>query len=754
MPLIERIRARGFNVLATTGTVTSAALAEKRLPPGAVHQFIPLDLPPFVARFLDYWRPDLALFVESDLWPNIIMSAAERDIPMILVNGRMSERSFRRWRHFPRTIEALLTRFDLCLVRTTDDAERFGALGAPRITTTGNLKLDVPALPVDTAKIAILASATRAGRSSPPLRPIPARRARSSTPIAASPSHFPGLLTIIAPRHPQRGPAIADIATAARLRCALRSRGELPDGEVDIYLFDTLGELGLVYQLAPIVFMGGSLVRHGGQNPIEAVKLGAAILHGPHVANFAEIYDELDGCGGADFVTDAGTLTVRIAGWIKDGPARDRAAAAAKRMRRPARRRARTHGRRARTLFHAIADPGPRRRCVSPVSGGGAMAPRRGSSPRPAPPMASSRRGGWRSRAGGPPCRSCASAISPWAAAARRRPPSPPRGFSSRRAAVRSFSRAAMADGSPVRCGSTEQPADAVGDEPLLLARIAPTIVARDRPAGADAAAQAGADAIVMDDGWQNPSLAKDLVIAVLDGRRGIGNGRVFPAGPLRAPLECQLDRADAMLVIGHPAAGAAPAIAAGRRRSLPRFEGELVPDPAAMARLAGAPRARIRRHRRSRQVLRHARSRRHHGGGTPELPRPSSLYGGGNRRACSPMPTASNLVLVTTEKDLVRLAGDPHARELVARADCAAGDAAGPGRGGVRTDGARSGRAAAGGGPFRRAPVAHGPAGRALRSRRLERDAAGSPALRCGFITISMSCSNTVSIFIKRSAE
>jgi 3-deoxy-D-manno-octulosonic-acid transferase len=330
MPLIERIRARGFNVLATTGTVTSAALAEKRLPPGAVHQFIPIDLPAFVTRFLDYWRPDLALFVESDLWPNIILSAAEREIPMILVNGRMSERSFRRWRHFPKTIEALLTRFDLCLVRTPDDAERFGALGAPRIATTGNLKLDVPALPVDASKMAMLASATKgrivvAAASTHPGEEsaiIDAHRRLTIT--------FPTLLTIIAPRHPQRGPAIADIATAARLRSALRSRGELPVGGVDIYLFDTLGELGLVYKLAPIVFMGGSLIQHGGQNPIEAAKLGAAILHGPHVANFAEIYDELDGCGGADFVADAGTLTVRIAAWIKDSLARNRSAAAAK----------------------------------------------------------------------------------------------------------------------------------------------------------------------------------------------------------------------------------------------------------------------------------------------------------------------------------------------------------------------------------------------------------------------------------------
>ncbi len=330
LPLIERIRARGFNVLATTGTVTSAALAAKRLPTGAVHQFIPVDVPPFVDRFLDYWRPDLALFVESDLWPNLIVSAADRQIPMILVNGRMSERSFRRWRYFPKTIAALLGRFDLCLVRSADDAARFDTLGAPRIATTGNLKLDVPPLPVDPAKMAILASAARdrivvVAASTHPGEESEIIEAHTRLTIT-----YPSLLTIIAPRHPHRGPAIADIATTARLRSALRSRGELPGGGVDIYLFDTLGELGLAYQLAPIVFMGGSLIRHGGQNPIEAVRFGAAILHGPHVTNFSEIYDELDRCGGADFVTDAGTLTVRIAGWIKDATARQRAATAAK----------------------------------------------------------------------------------------------------------------------------------------------------------------------------------------------------------------------------------------------------------------------------------------------------------------------------------------------------------------------------------------------------------------------------------------
>lgn len=330
VPLVERIHARGLTVLMTTGTVTSAALAEKRLPPGALHQFVPLDMPSFIARFLDHWHPDLALFVESDLWPNVILMASEREIPMILVNGRMSERSYRRWRHFPRTIGTLLQRFDLCLVGSANDAERFSGLGAPRICITGNLKFDVPALAVDARKFADLTDAT-GGRivvvaaSTHPGEEnviIDVHRRLKST--------FPELLTIIAPRHPQRGSAIAEIAATARLQPALRSLGALPADETDIYVFDTLGELGLIYQLAPIVFMGGSLVRHGGQNPIEAIKLGAAILHGPHVSNFGEIYEELDRTGTAALVADADELTVWLDAWIKDDTARAHAAEGAR----------------------------------------------------------------------------------------------------------------------------------------------------------------------------------------------------------------------------------------------------------------------------------------------------------------------------------------------------------------------------------------------------------------------------------------
>ena len=329
-PLVERIRSKDFAVLCTSGTVSSAQVAVQRFPKTVIHQFVPIDAPRFVERFFDHWKPDLALFVESDLWPNLIITAKERNIPLILVNGRVSERSFNRWRIVPSTIGSLLRRFDLCLAQSAGHAARYRDLGAPRITTTGNLKLDVPEPPADAAALAALraavgdrptiaAASTHAGEES---ALIEAHRRLRNT--------FPRLLTIIVPRHPDRGPGIVEIANAAGLSTTLRSRDAQPDRDDDIYVVDTMGELGLVYRVAPIVFVGGSLASHGGQNPIEPIKLGAAILHGPHVWNFGEIYAALDAAHGADLVADVGKLAVRLGALLKDTGQRDALVAAAR----------------------------------------------------------------------------------------------------------------------------------------------------------------------------------------------------------------------------------------------------------------------------------------------------------------------------------------------------------------------------------------------------------------------------------------
>src|SRR6201997_1504553 len=159
--LIERLRDLNLRILLTSGTVTSAAVVAKRFPPDVIHQYVPYDSPRYVARFLDHWKPSLALFIESDLWPNLILQSAARRLPMMLINGRMSQRSFPRWRRLHGTISAILEKFDICLAQSETDAERFSVLGCRNVVITGNLKLDVPAPPADPAKLERLMAQTR-----------------------------------------------------------------------------------------------------------------------------------------------------------------------------------------------------------------------------------------------------------------------------------------------------------------------------------------------------------------------------------------------------------------------------------------------------------------------------------------------------------------------------------------------------------------------------------------------------------------
>jgi len=330
--LIEKLRALNLRILVTSGTVTSAAIVAKRFPPDVIHQYVPYDSPRYVARFLDHWRPSLALFIESDLWPNLILSSAARRLPMVLINGRMSHRSFPRWRRVSGTISALLGRFDICLAQSQVDAERFSALGSRNVLTTGNLKLDVPAPPADPAKLEKLMAVTRC-------RPIvlaasthPGEEELLADAHRTLAGYFPQLLTVIVPRHPDRGELVARTIGATGLNVALRSREELPTAVTDIYVADTMGELGLFYRLAPIVFMGGSLVEHGGQNPIEAVKLGASIVHGPHVFNFTDVYEALDAAGGARRADSPDALMKQLGRLLSDPKAREASLVAAEQV--------------------------------------------------------------------------------------------------------------------------------------------------------------------------------------------------------------------------------------------------------------------------------------------------------------------------------------------------------------------------------------------------------------------------------------
>lgn len=299
LPLVEAIVGRwpGLNQLVTTGTVTSARLMADRLPSGAIHQFAPVDRPGWVRAFLDHWRPDLAIRIESELWPATVDEVDARSIPALLINGRMSRRSFRKWRRFPGLARGLLQTFALCLAQTEDDAERFRALGARDVRCLGNLKLAAPELPFDPEALETLK--TRCGE-----RPIwvgasthDGEESRLAAAHMAIRDRLPEALLILVPRHPERGPEIASALRSEGHAVALRSANEAPDAE--IYVADGLGELGTIYRMAAAGFVGGSLVPHGGQNLLEPARLDCAILHGPHMANFAEIADEMARSGGA-----------------------------------------------------------------------------------------------------------------------------------------------------------------------------------------------------------------------------------------------------------------------------------------------------------------------------------------------------------------------------------------------------------------------------------------------------------------------
>jgi 3-deoxy-D-manno-octulosonic-acid transferase len=308
LPFVERIARAGATALVTTGTVTSAALLAQRLPAGALHQYAPIDNPFFVRRFLLHWRPDAALIAESELWPNMIVETKRAGLPLAMINGRISERSFNRWRRAPRLIGALLANFDLCLARTEADGERFAALGAPRVLIAGDIKYDAAALPADRRELAELSGLT-SGRQI-----WIAASTHAGEELIAARAHkrlaevFPDALTLIAPRHPERGEAILRELEAEGLSCALRSQGEKPGPGTSVYICDTIGELGLFYRLAGVVFVGKSLAGGGGQNPIEPARLASAILHGPMVANFADAYAALDASGGALEVAESDRL--------------------------------------------------------------------------------------------------------------------------------------------------------------------------------------------------------------------------------------------------------------------------------------------------------------------------------------------------------------------------------------------------------------------------------------------------------------
>jgi 3-deoxy-D-manno-octulosonic-acid transferase len=318
LPVLVALAREPGTILLTTGTVTSQRLLAQRLPElglgeRVIHRFVPLDVPAWGARFLDHWRPDAAGFVESEIWPNLLGAAARRGIPLMLINARLSARSLARWQMAPRTARMILGWFSLIHPQSRADGDRFVQLGAPRVLPAGNLKLAAPPLPADHQALSHLSSLI----GGPTWVAASLHRGEDELVLAAhqrlSATH-PGLLTILVSRHPDRGAAMAALAGGA----PRRALGEPPPRGGGVWVVDTVGELGLVFRLAPVAFVGGSLVPHGGQNPAEAARLGRAVAVGPYTANFADMVTLLRDGGALVEVADAQALSDWVDARLRD----------------------------------------------------------------------------------------------------------------------------------------------------------------------------------------------------------------------------------------------------------------------------------------------------------------------------------------------------------------------------------------------------------------------------------------------------
>jgi 3-deoxy-D-manno-octulosonic-acid transferase len=330
LPLIGKLLESGnTNVLVTSGTVTSAAMMGRRLPQGAVHQFVPLDTPGAVARFLDHWRPDAGLFVESDLWPNLILMAKDRGVKLALVNARISARSADRWLGAKKSVRALLSAFDMVLAQDEEIAARFKKLGARKVEVVGSLKADAPPLSVDEDALAVLCQ--QIGKR-PVLLAAQTHPGEDETVLPAHDllrANFPDLLTILVPRHTARAEDLEMLCgTRAYKR---RSTGGQISDQTAIYIADTMGEMGLFYRLAPFCFLGGTLVPLGGHNVLEPAQLHCAVLAGPHTQSAPRAYDAVLGAQGFGRIASSADLAREAARLLGDPAAAQAAGDAAAR---------------------------------------------------------------------------------------------------------------------------------------------------------------------------------------------------------------------------------------------------------------------------------------------------------------------------------------------------------------------------------------------------------------------------------------
>ena len=296
-------------ILLTTGTTSAAEIVANKLSSKTVHQYLPLDNPIFNKRFLKHWNPTYAIFVESEIWPNLIMQIKKLEIKLAIVNGRMTLKSYNKWLRFKKSSELIFKSFDLCLTQNKESSLFYKKLGINNTYYTGNLKFSSDKFEVTEddfndlkgmfkGRKVFLAASTHLGEEK--------IISEITNKIRESKKEF---ITIIVPRHPNRTNLLDQMTNS---KVVMRSSNEKVDQATDIYLADTFGELGIFYKLADFIFIGGSFVPHGGQNPIEAAYFCNNIFHGKYIENFSEVYETLNHLLISELVDNPRQLQVKL----------------------------------------------------------------------------------------------------------------------------------------------------------------------------------------------------------------------------------------------------------------------------------------------------------------------------------------------------------------------------------------------------------------------------------------------------------
>ena len=342
VPVIEQLAARHpqWQWLVTTSTPTGSERVLEALKPilggRLLHYYLPYDLPGSLRRFLDRLHPQMLVIIETELWPNLLAACAEREIPVLLANARLSEKSARGYARFPRLARSMLGNLSRVVAQYSGDAERFTALGLPeeKVCTSGNIKFDLRidlGLASEAQALAHqwrgsgrpvwLAASTHAGEEELVLDALTELR-----------REFPDLLLVLVPRHPQRFDGVARLCRERGLRLIRRSDGIWPDASHQVLLGDTMGELLRFCGASDVVFVGGSLVPVGGHNMIEPAAWGVPVVCGPHLHNFATVADLLVEAGGMRVVEDSAHLAVVVGQWLRDEDVRRQAGQDARRV--------------------------------------------------------------------------------------------------------------------------------------------------------------------------------------------------------------------------------------------------------------------------------------------------------------------------------------------------------------------------------------------------------------------------------------